>query len=49
MPNAIATCLATVQPLVLPTISHQQNLKKNLDEFNPKALAPTNNKLEVVR
>lgn len=49
MPNAIATCLAKVQPLVVPTVSHQHNLKKNLDEFNPKALAPTNNKLEVVR
>jgi hypothetical protein len=32
-----------MQPLVLPAINHQQNL----DEFNPKALAPTNNKLEV--
>jgi hypothetical protein len=38
-----------MQPLVLPTISYQQNLKKNLDEFNPKALVPTNNKLEVGR
>jgi hypothetical protein len=49
MPNATTTCQAIMQPLVPPIVSHQQNLKKNLDEFNPKVLAPTNNRLEVGR